>query len=85
MVVGWIQNSVCVSNIVYVYQTTTPGAQDIDGSDLVIKNANGTDRFHIQTPNEIELNPIWSPNGKMITCETYNTNEIYSRWIRLTF
>jgi len=65
------------SKIVYVYQTTTPGAQDIDGSDLVIKNANGTDRFHIQTPNEIELNPIWSPNGKMITCETYNTNEIY--------
>jgi Tol biopolymer transport system component len=65
------------SKVVYMYQRTTLDGEDIAASDLVIKNADGTGRFQIETANEIEFYPTWSPNGKMIACVTYNTNKIY--------
>jgi len=65
------------SKVVYMYQRTTLDGEDIATSDLVIKNVDGTGRFQIETANEIEFYPTWSPNGKMIACETYNTNKIY--------
>jgi Tol biopolymer transport system component len=65
------------SKVVYEYQRTTLDGEDIVASDLVIKNVDGTGRFQIETPDEIEFYPVWSPNGKMIACETYNTNKIY--------
>jgi hypothetical protein len=65
------------SKVVYMYQRTTLDGEDIATSDLVIKNVDGTGRFQIETANEIEFYPTWSPDGKMIACETYNTNKIY--------
>lgn len=65
------------SKVVYMYQRTAMDVEDIDASDLVIKNVDGTGRFQIETPKEIEFYPTWSPDGKMIACETYNTNKIY--------
>ncbi|MFH0930619.1 MAG: hypothetical protein V1890_01595 [Candidatus Zixiibacteriota bacterium] len=64
------------SKIVYEYARTAPKVEDIDASDIVIKNADGTERFQIKTSDEMELEPVWSPDGKMIACETYRTNKI---------
>jgi Tol biopolymer transport system component len=65
------------SKVVYMYGRTAMDIEDIETSDLVIKNVDGTGRFQIETPKEIEFYPTWSPDGKMIACETYNTNKIY--------
>jgi Tol biopolymer transport system component len=65
------------SKVVYMYQRTAMDIEDIETSDLVIKNVDGTGRFQIETLNEIEFYPTWSPDGKMIACQTYNTNKIY--------
>lgn len=62
------------SKIVYMYQKTNE--EDIVGSDLVIKNADGTGRFQIKTQDEMEMEPVWAPDGNMIACETYKTNKI---------
>jgi len=64
------------SKVVYMYQRTAFDVEDIAASDLVIKNADGTGRFQIETPDEMEMEPVWSPDGKMIACETYKTNKI---------
>jgi hypothetical protein len=69
------------SKVVYMYQRTAFDVEDIAASDLVIKNVDGTGRFQIETPDEMEMEPVWSPNGRMIACETYKTNKI--RIIRL--
>jgi Tol biopolymer transport system component len=65
------------SKVVYVYQKTTPGAEDIAGSDLVIKGKDGANRFQMHTPGEIEINPTWSPNGNTLGAETYGTRRIF--------
>ena len=65
------------SKVVYMYQRTAMYVEDIEASDLVIKNADGTERFQIETPNIMEIYPVWSPKGNMIACETYNANTIY--------
>lgn len=69
------------SKIVYMYQKTKE--EDIVGSDLVIKNADGTERLQFETPYEMEMEPVWSPDGTMIACETYKTNKI--RIFKLNF
>jgi len=62
------------SKIVYMYQKTNE--EDIAASDIVIKNADGTGRFQIETPDEMELEPVWSPDGTMLACETYKTQKV---------
>ncbi len=62
------------TKIVYMYQRND--YEDLGASDIVIKNADGTGRFQIKTSDEMELEPVWSPDGKMIACETYRTNKI---------
>jgi Tol biopolymer transport system component len=64
------------SKIMYVYARTAPKVEDIDASDIVIKNADGTGRFQIETLDEMEEEPVWSPDGTMIACQTYKTNKI---------
>lgn len=64
------------SKIVYLYQRTAIDVEDIDASDIVIKNADGTGRFQLKTPDEMEEEPVWSPDEKMLACETYKTNKI---------
>jgi Tol biopolymer transport system component len=62
------------TKITYMYQKTNN--EDLGTSDLVIKNADGTGRFQIKTSDEVELEPVWSPDGKKLACETYRTNKI---------
>jgi Tol biopolymer transport system component len=62
------------TKIVYMYQKTN--YEDLGASDIVIKNADGTGRFQIETPDEMEEEPVWSPDGTMIACQTYRTNKI---------
>ena len=62
------------TKIVYMYQRNN--YEDLGPSDIVIKNADGTGRFQIKTPDEIEEEPVWSPDGSMIACQTYKTNKI---------
>ena len=69
------------SKVVYMYQRTAMDVEDIAASDLVIKNADGTGRFQIETPDVMEMEPVWSPNGEMIACPTYKPNGL--RIIRL--
>jgi Tol biopolymer transport system component len=64
------------SKVVYMYQRTAMDVEDIAASDLVIKNVDGTGRFQIETPDEMEMEPVWSADGKMIACDTYKTNKI---------
>ncbi|MCJ7459495.1 MAG: hypothetical protein MUP17_10940 [candidate division Zixibacteria bacterium] len=64
------------SKIVYLYQRTAIDVEDIDASDIVIKNADGTSRFQMETTDEMEEEPVWSPDGTMIACQTYKTNKI---------
>jgi dipeptidyl aminopeptidase/acylaminoacyl peptidase len=47
-------------------------------SDIYIEKLDGTGRTKVTTtPNITETGPVWSPDGKMIACETYNSNTIY--------
>jgi Tol biopolymer transport system component len=69
------------SKVVYMYQRTAMDVEDIAASDLVIKNVDGTGRFQIETPDVMEMEPVWSPSGKMIACPTYKPNRL--RVIRL--
>jgi Tol biopolymer transport system component len=63
--------------VVYMYGAMDSKEEDIVTSDLVVKNVDGTGRFQIETPDVMEEYPIWSPDGKMIACETYNINKIF--------
>jgi len=65
------------SKVVYMYEAMDTEREDIVASDLVIKNVDSTGRVQIETPDMMEIYPVWSPDGKMIACETYNTNKIY--------
>ncbi len=51
--------------------------KDMVASDLVIKNIDGTGRFQIETPDVMEIYPVWSPDGKMIASQTDKINKIY--------
>jgi Tol biopolymer transport system component len=65
------------SKVVYMYGAMDSKEEDIVTSDLVIKNVDGSGRFQIETPDVMEEYPIWSPDGKMIACKTYNINKIF--------
>jgi Tol biopolymer transport system component len=65
------------SKVVYMYGAMDTKREDIVASDLVIKNVDGTGRFQIETPDVMEIYPVWSPDGKMIACQTYETNKIF--------
>jgi Tol biopolymer transport system component len=48
------------------------------GSEIYIENADGTDRIQVtDTPNEMEVNPVWSPDGKKIACTGMHTAKLY--------
>ena len=64
------------SKVIYMYEAMDTEQEDIVASDLVIKNIDGTGRFQIETPDVMEIYPVWSPDGKMIACQTYEINKI---------
>jgi Tol biopolymer transport system component len=64
--------------IVYISEMDNDSTQQIIGADLYIVNIDGSGRTQItNTPNEIELDPEWSPDGTKIACWSENTNKIF--------
>jgi len=63
--------------VVYMYQAMDTEREDIVASDLVVKNVDGTGRLQIETPDVMEEFPVWSPNGRMIACQTYGVKRVY--------
>ncbi len=62
--------------IAYMYMTGKGEELETIGSDIYIENPDGTGRFQIETPDEMEEEPVWSPDGTMIACQTYRKNKI---------
>jgi Tol biopolymer transport system component len=61
-----------------VYQVTKESEYDIEESEIFIVNWDGTGKKQItNTPDEIELEPSWSPDGTMIACVSLNTGKIF--------
>jgi len=64
-----------------VYALTVYGGEDgqfIVASELYIVNWDGTGKIQITySPDEIELNPSWSPDGTKIACVSDNTGNIF--------
>lgn len=65
------------------YMRLTARILDWDGQDIEhikgeihIANADGSGIQVIDIPDVVELNPVWSPDGKMIACQTYNADKI---------
>jgi Tol biopolymer transport system component len=51
---------------------------DIVASELYIINADGTGKLQItNTPNEIETEPVWSPDGTKIACGSHSSSKIF--------
>ena len=47
-------------------------------SDIYSINANGTEKMNITNTNDlIEMNPCFSPDGKMIVFDVFNDGSIY--------
>ena len=64
-----------------VYALEVPGGEDgqfIVASELYIVNWDGTGKIQItNTPDEIESDPVWSPDGTKILYGTLDTNKIF--------
>jgi len=64
-----------------VYALTVSGGEDGQftvASELYIVNCDGTGKTQItDTPDEVELEPSWSPDGSKIACVSLNTGEIF--------
>ncbi|MCJ7459494.1 MAG: hypothetical protein MUP17_10935 [candidate division Zixibacteria bacterium] len=64
-----------------VYALKVPGGEDgqfIVASELYIVNWDGTGKTQItNTPDEIESDPTWSPDGTKILCGSLETNKIF--------
>jgi TolB protein len=64
--------------IVYVAEIDNDATQQIEGSDLYIINVDGSGRVQItDTPDKIEMDPEWSPDGKSLAYWTENTGKIF--------
>jgi Tol biopolymer transport system component len=61
-----------------VYNLTKESEYYIEASEIFIVNWDGTGKKQItDTPDEVELEPIWSPDGTKILCRSDNANKIF--------
>jgi Tol biopolymer transport system component len=62
----------------FVYNVTKESEYEIEESEIFIVNWDGTGKKQItDTPDEIELEPSWSPDGSKIACVSLNTGKIF--------
>jgi Tol biopolymer transport system component len=48
----------------------------INGYDIYIMNANGTEQIRLTNDSASNVSPVFSPNGKKIAFESYRTGNI---------
>jgi len=64
--------------IAYAYMTGKGEQLETIGSDIYIENPDGTGIIQVtNTPDEFEVNPVWSPDGTKIACTGYYSHKIY--------
>ena len=61
-----------------IYMIAEDNGDDFTASDIYIVNPDGTQKKNItNTPDKIEMNPCFSPDGKSIVFDEYNDGSIY--------
>lgn len=64
--------------ILYLLDTESERKQDVVNCDIYIVSADGSGRMQVtDTPNEIEMDPEWSPDGSKVACYSENTGKIF--------
>jgi Tol biopolymer transport system component len=75
----WGPNS---QQIVYIMETDNDATQMIEGSDFYIINIDGSGRVQItDTPDKIEMDPEWSPDGSKIAYWTDISHRRGEIWV----
>ena len=61
-----------------IYMITEDDGHTFTASDIYSINANGTDKVNLTNTNDlIEMNPCFSPDGRMIVFDVFNDGSIY--------
>jgi Tol biopolymer transport system component len=80
-VFGWADGSTgrwSPSSKQIVYMASAEDEKTVIATDLLIINADGTDRMRLtNTPDIIEASPTWSPDGTEIAYTDYKTSKIF--------
>ena len=65
-----------------VYDVSVDDGHRILSSDIYVINADGTEPIRLtDTPEVLECEPAWSPDGKWIACRTEDSGRVLLLWL----